>query len=545
MKKLGSMVVLAATLGAAVPATAAPSLYPQPGNRIHEVTNPTKAVAISDTVNNRLFWVMPPSTGGTTLSGVFYSGNTGFCGEMVTLQTASHSLTQRIVARMEELDELADIEAVILAEITARRVAAAALVTPSIERIRALRNLILDLEDEIAELREQRLDCETSECRAEKAAEIAAKTEERRVLRAELRALENQNFEALEAYEAAMRFAKIKEDEMAANQTRVNRAVDGLIASKQQLMNMYRTYATIEGGFGNVVFDTGWEQAVEDLRTANAAKGFVFEPIPTSDVRVFPQLLPGYHSDNYLAGMPSVLDYTIAGRQVLPTDIEHHFASLPAAVPANMRLSLIGACPLKDPESWDLPKDGPTGSPLFGLRAEYQYESAFFMRATAKYNMWKIYEHVKTVSTSGGLFRSSTKVFEDSDTSGEETWDIEVHDEGLMSDPERKEVEKQIKAELLGDVLRVMAVPQAAEPGGSVDLLPAPKPGAVVFADGLQSLGWWSPYATGASWILRGLSAIFGGSNAEARYRQTQNQDITREYNISDMKPRTGVTAFH
>lgn len=544
MAKLSSVFVAAATLGAALPATAAPTLYPRAGNRLSEVTNPSKAVVISDTADRNVHWVLPPATGGTELTGVSLTANVGFCEEMAFLQGTSRQLAERIAARSLEIDEKQpEIEA-LYAELADLREDAARANTPEIQLINAARDRIDDIEFEIDDLRDALRDCDTDQCEDDIEEDIQALRAERTELRAEVRDLERLHRTQLRAYETANNLVDAKQDEIDDVERRLDNARESLLRARSQIFEMYRQYGTLEGGFGNVDFDTGWDTAVQQLRDANPGRGFVFTPIPTREVRIFPQILPGFHSDNYLAGLPAVLAYTVAGRTVRMEDNEHTFAALPPHIPANMRLSLIGACPIARPEAWDLPEDQ-SGSPLFGLRAEYQYPSAFRTNVTVTYNLWKVYEYMKSVSVDGGLFSTSTEVDESESTDEGSRWSFNFFDESGLTPDQIKEIKATIKAELMADVLRVMAVPSSSAESGTRDLMPAPQSGAVVLANGISdTCGWWSPYCVGASWALRGLQAIFGGSETETRYQSQHNVSVSRSYADDAIQYRPATTAF-
>jgi hypothetical protein len=544
MAKLSSVFVAAATLGAALPATAAPTLYPRSGNRLSEVTNPSKAVVISDTADRNVQWVLPPATGGTELTGVSLTANVGFCEEMAFLQGTSRQLAERIAARSLEIDEKQpEIEA-LYGQLADLREDAARANTPEIQLINAARDRIEDIEYEIDDLRDALRDCDTDQCEDDIEEDIQALRAERTELRAEVRDLERLHRTQLRAYETANNLVDAKQDEIDDVERRLDNARESLLRARSQIFEMYRQYGTLEGGFGNVDFDTGWDTAIQQLRDANSGRGFVFTPIPTREVRIFPQILPGFHSDNYLAGLPAVLAYTVAGRTVRMEDNEHTFAALPPHIPANMRLSLIGACPIARPESWDLPENQ-SGSPLFGLRAEYQYPSAFRTNVTVTYNLWKVYEYMKSVSVDGGLFSTSTEVNESESTDEGTRWTFNFFDESGLTPDQIKEIKATIKAELMADVLRVMAVPSASAQSGTRDLMPAPQSGAVVLANGISdTCGWWSPYCVGASWALRGLQAIFGGSETETRYQSQHNTSVSRSYADDAIQYRPATTAF-
>jgi hypothetical protein len=542
--KLSAVIVAATTLGAAIPATAAPTLYPRAGNRLSEVVNNTPTVVISDTQNNKKFWVLPAKTGSMELTNLFYGANTGFCSEMSLLQSTSFELAQeisiqstRILQYQGQIDQKTE-------ELAVLRQAEADLLVPELRTIQDLRRDIEDIEDRIDDLRDLLLDCETDSCEEDIEDEIETLKDEKARLKDELRVLERQHRDAVREWERAKARVEAKDEEIQDIKRAIRGVTAELIESKNQIFSMYRHYGTLEGGFGGVNFSTNWTSSVETLRNAHRAKGFVFDPIDTSDVRVFPQLVPGIGTDDYLAGLPSVMSYTLNGRQISPTDSTQHLASFPDTMVANMRLSLVGACPYKFPAQWDL-AEGQNGLPLYGLTSEYAYPSAFRTHVRASYNLWSVYEHMKRVSVDGGFFSTSTSVEETVDTDGDSTWTFHFYDESGMTDAEKTAVERQIKLELMADVLRLMGVPSQATVADNLNPMAPPPSGAAVLGQGIDSVcGWYNPYCSGASWILRGLQAIFGGSETETRFRETHNYTATREYSADFVQPRTGIVTF-
>lgn len=151
---------------------------------------------------------------------------------------------------------------------------------------------------------------------------------------------------------------------------------------------------------------------------------------------------------------------------------------------------------------------------------------------------------MKRVTEDGGFFSSSTSVEETETSDGDSGMTFEFFDESGLSSWEQDAIKAQIKLELMQDVLRLMGVPVPSQ-GPGLDPMTPPPNGAIVLANGIQSTcGWFSYFCGGASWILRGLSAIFGSSESEASFRTSYNYTATREYNTDATYDRSAMLTF-
>jgi hypothetical protein len=539
-----ALVTLAATLGLAVPASAAPILFARPGNRLAEVVNPDGlgAAVLGDSTDPNMLYVKPPAQGGTELTNVFFNANVGFCQELAYLQQTSFELVRLNTERMAELRRSDPEREALVAELRVLRADAAAKLVREVKDIRQLRFDVEDLTDLIDDLRERLLDCETDACEEDLQADIEEAKALRTELRADLRALERAHRVAVAAFEQAEALVAAKQTDIRELDAHRDDLAEAIAATAMQLKTMYFQYGQIEGGFGGIEFNSGWDAAIDVLRAANAGKGFSFQPLPTSDVRIFPQLIPG-GADGYLAGQSGVMAYTLNGRQISLADTEQHLASFPSTMSSSVRLSLIGACPVMDPDRWRL-VPGAGGTPLFGLHAGYSYPVAFRTRVTASFNRWRIYELIKRQTSRNGFFRSKTSISVEENIDEGTVWSFDFFNESEITSEEKKTIEDQLKAELMASVLQEMAVPSVGQAAGSLDPMPAPEYGALVFARGLDACGAWSPYCTVGAWALRGLHAVFGGASAETRFQQSNDRTITREYRSDAVQNTTGTTSF-
>jgi hypothetical protein len=515
---------------AAAPAMAAPTLYPRPGNRLSEVHNNTTSTVVSDTGASDQLWVLPPKTGTVGVTGLSLNANAGFCAEMSDLQFASRTLAKKISEVFIDLEQFD-------AELQDLRQQKAALDLQAeglfedhfVQEIDDVSDEIFETEGRIDDLRITIEDCTTNECEDDIREELDTLKTRKRELQDELSTLRRDHRDEYRDY------TRLKNQVDA-----IDRAIDAvfelaakksgfLIEGKTQIFNMYKQYAQLEGGFSNIAFDSHWQN--NTIRVRNDNPGFTVSEIETHDVRMNVALIAGLGEDGYLDQLPAVLGYSVNGAVFTPSDPQQFLPALPDQVQGNARLSLIGACPAAHPDLFDLPKDA-AGVPLFGLSATYTYPTAFRTHVKATYNLWKIYEHMKKVTEDGGLFSSSTKVEENTNTAGDSSMTFEFFDESGMPQWQQDEIKRQITMELMQDVLRLMGVPP-------------PPTGAVVLANGIEdTCGWYSFYCGGASWILRGLNAIFGDSTSESTFRTSSDFTATREYNTDAVYQRPGMVSY-
>src|SRR5690606_20572916 len=196
----------------------------------------------------------------------------------------------------------------------------------------------------------------------------------------------------------------------------------------------------------------------------------------------------------------------------------------------NLRMGLLGACASKFPEKFNVMKHE-SGLPKFGLAIQYEYESVFRTNITFKYNLYKFFEVIRKSGSRGGLFSSKSWSSVTEKEGGEDaihvSWDEEDPD-NVISETDKREIEKEIKAELIARVLRMMAIPAIGPQQGLAPVPPMPENGAVIAARGLeQGCGHLSHYCVAGSWILKVANGIFGSSRTEQSFRKEWDYEAT------------------
>src|SRR5690606_40028981 len=90
-----------------------------------------------------------------------------------------------------------------------------------------------------------------------------------------------------------------------------------------------------------------------------------------------------------LQGQGAVLGYELAG---VYSEGKLSYPSYPANLSGNIRLSLLGTCPIIYPELFKLNLPPDTDQMKYGMVISYEFPSSFEVDVTAEYNMYKMYQ---------------------------------------------------------------------------------------------------------------------------------------------------------
>jgi hypothetical protein len=543
-----SAAFVALALGTVSQAHAAPTLYPRPGSRVGQLHNDTATYVLADNVDPDTFYVVPPGAGSAELASPYFSANIAFCQEMSGLQQTSRLLSQRRQQLMEELEASESEIGLLSEELHAlQRIAddLFALITVR-DEYRGLTELIEQLEEDIEILYERIDACERrdDECLTPIYDELDETERELSQARRDLRALKRLDVTAIRNFERAQGNADAAEAELDARRDENLASQLQLNAMHAQLFDMYARFGRIEGSLASVNFETGWEEAMDELRGVNP--GSTFLPLPTQDARAFVNLVPGLGSDAYLTQMPSVLSLAVNGQETDYDSFEQVLPGVPDTFVATARLSLIGACPMHRPERFDLEK-GENGLPLFGLSATYAYPAAFQTRASATYNSWKLYEYMKRNSRTNGLFRTKSKVEMEETAEGRSVIEITWFDDSGQEADRRAAIEEQIRLDLQAEVLHLMGKPEPTPLRAQIDatLPPTGDSGAMLLSRGAFVMSALSGFTgMGYAFLLRGAQQTFGSSVAETRFKQTYDYSVTRDYDAETVYLRHAMLTF-
>ncbi|MGE4106851.1 MAG: hypothetical protein AB7F66_06515 [Bacteriovoracia bacterium] len=549
-KTVSGLVSVSVALSAAAPAWAVPTAYPRHAIPT-DLVNLTSSSALADSELTKQYYVMPPMSGVAKLADPkVHSANLGFCDEMVDLQGMTRELAKRVGELSLKMTEQGEeiIKLKVKADAAEAKAAQKAAESEDLQKVQELANRVDDIEDRLTKLYEmQQGGCEGEACE-NISKEIADLQAEKRNLVKELDGIRDVIRSDYKAY------MRLRAQATVARKA-VNNAKDTYLQlsiqaaeSRRTIFDMYSDFAKLEGGYANINYDSGFEENIVELRKMNPQ--YQFTAIPTADARINAALIAGGGAkDSYLASLPAVLDYTIDGVAYLPWGAKEDVSlpAYPSKVTAGLRLSLVGACPIHKPKLFKVDRDA-TGLPLFSIATTYEYPAAFRQRVSFKYNLYKFYSILHEQGSKGGFFSSSSwnRTTENNIVRDgfEMDWKNEDGTDTLKLE-QKREIEAIVKAELLERALKALASPTFDTPTKPGEAPPVPANGAMVLAKGLQkTCGFFSFYCVGGSWLLKGLSAIFGSSRSSAEFKRTNDIVISETWKFDEVHMKPGVTAY-
>lgn len=213
-----------------------------------------------------------------------------------------------------------------------------------------------------------------------------------------------------------------------------------------------------------------------------------------------------------------------------------------SAVSGQVVLSLVGACPFFDQDAQHFPDqlNGPQLSAFVAPSVDYFYNVEVNRYYRARYNLAELLKRIQKQSTKGGFFTTSTlhSLVIENNSSG---W---FEFTSLSQDPRHdwdEQLAQNIKASLIGRLLQRLGARPVAS-GDIPGLLPPGKNGASVASQALKTCP--HIYCQAGAYILDGLSAVFGGSEAVSEYINSQNHWELEEVRESKMVPQIGQVRF-
>jgi hypothetical protein len=516
--------------------------------------NTSTSSLLPDTEDCSLVHVLPPIGGQSKIQSFSPSGNLGFCPAMKTLHGAVEKVAKqyrKLTSKASELDPMVEEASIELK--AAKKKAAEFLATGATLEISKLEGMLRQVDIRIEAIIKQLETCSHTNC-APLTEELSAKNLERSDLQERLFLIQDKNSEELLASkkaEAEVVAAQENYDLFINKYDTIRQKISSL---NQEIFSMYSTYGKLEGGFAEIQYNSGWQDNVSKLSLEN--QGLKFNSIPTKNARLHANLIGSTDQSSYLASLPAVLDYQMAGLKYQPWGEEKtpELSSLPDNIQGSLRLSLIGGCPahyenflgddllkVREPQS--------SSFPIFGITATYEYPVSYHLKMKASYNLYKMYEETKKSGTSGGFFTSRSYVDASTKKLDKDTFSIDwtVEDPNSQySEEKRFQVEREIRQILLERVLSNMAQPIFTGATAQPEAAPAiPENGAMVLAEGIsRTCGWYSFYCTGGSWLLKGANAIFGSSSSESSFKAEHNSNATEEWNVTAASWKSGAISY-
>lgn len=530
-------IITASLLLTGTHAWALPTLYPTDVSLLSTIKNKTNSNLMADSVDPHVVYVMPPNSAFSYVEGLHtLNANLGMCREIRDLQSYGRRITQRIADLAEKTEErgvVLEQKLEVLKE--AKLKLADFVVANSLQEISSLEENIADNQRLIVKVADQLQAC-TQNCDM-----LNTEYKELRKIRRELIDRKNDLRDSFgEKYEKFLRSQKkveaLQEDfDMVNNEW--EKLTTSLVKLRDDFHEMYKRYGELEGAFASVRFTSNWDQNIDLLRNENP--GFEFKKITTKNAVVSSNITD-------LKNIPStgaILGYMIGGEY---QDGVMKMPSYPENLSGNVRLSLLGACPVLHPADFDINIPSGTDRMRYGLTVSYEYPSAFTTRVKMTYNMHKMYQKIVSSGSRGGFFRrrSWTNVTERTffQDSFKVDW-LEQDASNRLSEEQKQEMEQEMRNRIF-DRLAAIGLPAVANAGQLV-VPPVGPSGAIVLSGALKKHCPGNAYCVAGSVALDVLDSIFGSASASASYTNIQDADMTEEWSQTLVSYKPWVTSYN
>jgi hypothetical protein len=518
-------------------ASALPTLYPSEALSVSSVLNTTNSNLIADHRDPRLFHVMPPMSGKSVVSGIHtITSHVGFCEQMSSLQRYSARMVESLNAqydrRQQQEAEYLELENR-LNELLINE--ARYLVNDITEALQDMDRRIEQLDMQIEETLEQITSCSVN-C-SELRDSYRDLRNLRRAVYTERRDFVRANNRDVRLYEQSKRRVELIEKRLEDANQRLSRTNQHIVELNKTFIDTYKFLGEFEGGRAKISYKSNWDENIATLREENPH--YSFQKIETRNAVL-------YTSISDLRSIPSngaILGYDIGGRTN-----EHGVLELPAYVDqfgGNIRLSLIGACPLLFPEKFEGLSDRPGLSEMsYSVISTYEYPTLFVTSAEITYNMYKMYERLQTeYSRGGGLFRSRKRVSLTQERNiFRDSFKVEWRDHLGLAQEEKDKLEQDMLDRLYMRLAQI-GLPHAVQ----VDGLPmptAPESGAIVLAEGLKRICPSSAICQGVSLGASVLDALFSRTVTSTTYRNIQDVSMVERWSNESVYWRPWITSF-
>ena len=535
---MNNKLILAAILTVATTVGATPTPYPSDPSSLFSLKNLTTSGLIADDVDPRKVYVLPPNVAEATVNGLHtLTANIGFCAEMGDLQSYSRDTASQIkelsdqrVAYKKEVDkQLGKLQ-------KARTEAAEIAVANRLEVFIELNDQIDNMEARLTELYKSKESCDQT-C-DELATEIKNTEEARSLALKDRRKFQNENATAVRNYNKKKAIADSLQASYSDAYSSFNQLKKDLVAIRAEYLQMYETFGRLEGGRAAMNYESNWDENVMALRTTNP--GWQFEKIQTANAKLFANIV----SVKDIPSDMAVVGYEMAGTQ------KDNYLQLPSGFPdsmsGNLRLSLIGACPMIHPEYFDIEPGYGADKMAYGITVTYDFPASYKLKAVAKYNMYKMYQKVVSSGSSGGFFSSRSWSNVEEHTFFKDTFNVDwtsQDPQNEISEERRLETEHEMRAHIM-ERIASLALPTAPNQGQMIAPGSPPPHGATVVAGSLMQACPTNIYCLGGSLILTSLDAIFGSSSASASYLQTQDFEAIETWSQAKVIMKPWVTTF-
>jgi predicted nucleic acid-binding Zn-ribbon protein len=526
-------------------AYATPTIWPTEDNQVHlhRVVNQTNSNLVADNVQPMKVYVMPPNSAKAVMQKKLFlrTANLGFCREMKDLQGYTRNVSKEIAdyeARVR--GKKADADKINAKLSLARQDLATYTVENNISELEDLDSELAELTNLIKEKTDDLKVC-SKNC-DELRIQISDHNTNHASSLKRRRELAKNHTSALAFYEKKKRSVEAYEEDLrSANKSWVT-LEDDLISVRTSLFSLYKDLGSLEGGRAAITYTSAWDENLEKLRDLNP--GYEFEKITTRDSVFITDIADLSHVPSATAVMAYKISACTNGEKG-----KCETATYPDSFSGTVVLSTVGACPVEHPDYFDLDLTQPNSAEEmnFGMTVAYDYPTAMTVKATAKYNMYKMYQKIVSSGKSGGFFKRKSWSSVTEKTFFRDSYNVnwdEQDREASIPEARKIELEQQMRNAIF-DRLAKIGLPSVSNPGALV-VPTVPASGAAVLGNELANnrACQANVYCTAASIGVKLLDAIFSSSSSSASYTNIQDVDMKDEWSQTSVVYRPYITSY-
>lgn len=518
-------------------AFAMPSIFPNSVTQLSEIRNSTNSNLVADNVDPKVMYVMPPTSGRAVVDGLHtVTANVGFCAEMADDQQFSRELNRELRdLDSQQIASKKDADKVREKLFAAREDAAKYVASKAMTDIQDIDTRIDAIEVRLTELYKNIDSCKAGcEILEQEASDLV---KEKAAIMKQRRTLAAQHSQDMREYEKKKALiVNIQENLNDMDQAWMNLA-SKIKQIRADFQNMYSAFSKMEGARAKISFNSNWDRNIQSLRDQNP--GYDFKKMDTQNAVILTNIadFKSFPTESAIMG------YEISGNYV---EGKLNLSAYPENLAGNVRLSLLGTCPMLHPDRFDIPVANGAKEMNYGLTISYEYPSAFVLAANAKYNMYKMYQKIMTSGSSGGLFSSRSWSAVEEKNFFRDSFRVEWLEQdaaNALTEEQRLVLEKQMRDNILNR-LATIGLPTTPDRDGIIRASNPPAHGAVVLADALVKTCPGNVYCVGASMALSVLDAIFGNSSVSSSYTNIQDMELTESWSREKVVYKPWISTY-
>lgn len=523
-----------------VPTWAVPTLYPDQMN--HSIVNRTDSAYIADSLDGRRFYVLPPQSATMQATGLqAVTANTGFCQELSEIQKYNletlqmlNELKQKEVQLLKEHDlqerEIRKARAELAQYATANQLVEYSLMRQQIE----------DTQKRIDALYEQTKQCQPDVCQLI-LKEIQNALSSQQFFQTEMNRFISDKTAAAQEYERRRQIIANNQEQYKERAERISTLKASLQQMYADYIRMYQAHALREGGQATFQYDSGWEANVQRLSFDNSF--YAFEKIPTQKAVI---RAGAFQSLSTLPG-GSVMAFSVAGAKAQEA---LHLPAFPETFSALATLNLLGVCPLLYPDLFGFDRHDPRVDPKklkYGLTVSYEYPVEFKFNLDLKYNMYKMYEIVKSQGSQGGFFGSKKWSYQDEKNMFRDSFDVQWRwnsEKPWLTVQQQLAIESDIRTQLMSRLGAQLKIKNDSPSELSISDGGSPRAGALVLADSLAQTCPSVGFCRAASLGLNLLHSVFSSSQITQQMKQSLNVEMRESYSQNQIQMQSMLTSY-